>query len=505
MENNKEERNVNLILKNESDADKDVIVTLSGIFKKIKKYFLIWVIAAVVAFVLPIVGSAIFSADQHKEMTALVSFTYGGIERGLDPNGSVFDVNSIKTPDVIEAALTKLNHPLGELETIRRNIKIEGIVPSDTIDRLTIYNGILENGTSGAIQAAQQILESSYYPTQFTVTFNYADTEYSNSEAVEVFNTILECYRDYFFEKYGYNEALGSAVSTIGYTDYDYAEAVDIFNSTLSTLRSYVNTLSREDTTRFRSATTGYTFADLSKSIEVIQSMDLDILSSYITVNNVTKDKDALIDYYEYRIDSLNRQKTIAEENLAVISASIEGYEKDTVMIFGNGTENTDTQYYQGSETYNSLFQQRINAQDELSTITQQINFYTTRMNTLKSKPAGSSAEKERVETDLAKINDKINDLLEKINLTADEYYNTVSFANAYNILVPASTSSVVRTLKDVIKDSLIAIFVLEALLVVAYICVVLVTAMIDENKKRTGVAVCEPAQEETNTSKKNK
>lgn len=504
MENNKEERNVNLILKNETDSDKEVVVTLSGIFKKIKKYFLIWVVAAVVAFVLPIAGSAVFSADQHKEMTALVSFTFSGIEKGLDPNGNVFDANVLKTPAVIEAALTKLGHSLRDLEVIRKNIRVEGITPSDTIDRLTLYHGILENGNSGAIQAAQQILDTSYYPTQYKVTFNYADTEFSNAEAVEVFNTILECYRDYFFEKYGYNEALGSAVATIGYTDYDYAEAVDIFNSTLSDLKSYVNSLSREDTSRFRSAVTGYTFADLSKSIEVIQSMDLDLISSYITVNNVTKDKDALIDYYEYRIDSLNRQKIIAEENLAVISASIDAYEKDTVMIFGNGTENTNTQYYQGSDTYNSLFQQRINAQDELSTITQQISFYNTRMTTLKSKPAGNSAEKERVEADLARVDEKVNDLIEKINLTADEYYNTVSFANAYNILVPASTSSVVRTLGDIIKDSVIAVFVLEALLVVAYIGVVLVTAIIDENKKGNAV-VCDTASEEAKTSKKNK
>ena len=505
MENNKEERNVNVVLKNDSDNNKDVIVTLSGIISNIKKYFLVWVVAAVVAFVLPIAGSAIFSADQHKEMTALVSFTYSGIEKGKDPNGNVFNANSIKAPDVIEAALTKLNHPLKELEIIRKNIKIEGLVPSDTIDRLTVYNGILETGTSGTIQAAEQILETSYYPTQFTVKFNYADTSYSNAEAVEVFNTILECYRDYFFEKYGYNEALGSAVSTIGYTDYDYAEAVDLFNSTLSTLRSYVNALSREDTTRFRSSVTGYTFADLSKSIEVIQSMDLDLISSYITVNNVTKDKAALIDYYKYRIDSLTRQKTVAEENLAVVTASIEAYEKDTVMIFGNGTENTDTQYSQGSETYNNLFQKRINAQNEVSTITQQISFYTTRMNTLNSKPAGNSDEKERVEADLAKINEKITALIEQINLTSDEYYNTVSFANAYNILVPASTSSVVRTLKDVIKDSIIPIFVLEALLVAGYLCVVLVSAMLDENKKKNGIIAVSDNSEKTDDSKKKK
>lgn len=502
---NKEERNVNLILKNENENhDDDVVVSISGIFRKLKKYFLIWIITAVVAVVLPLAGSAVFFADQHKTMTALVSFTYNGIEKGLDPNGNVFDVNSIKNPAVIEAALTELSHPLEELEIIRRNIRIEGITPSDVIDRITTYQSVLDAGTSSSITAAQAILDTSYYPTQYKVNFNYADTEFSNAEAVEVFNTILECYRDYFFETYGYNEALGSAVTTLGYTDYDYAEAVDLFDSTLSTLRSYVNNLSAEDTTRFRSAVTGYTFADLSEAIETIQSMDLDLVSSYITVNNVTKDKDTLIDYYEYRIDALTRQKTIAEENLATITASIDTYEKDTVMIFGNGTENTDTQYYQGSETYNNLFQQRINAQDELSTVTQQINFYNTRIAALKSKPVGNSTEKDKVEADLAAIDEKITNLIDTINTTSDEYYNTVSFANAYNILVPASTSSVVRTVGDIVKDSTIAILVLEALLFVAYIGIALVTAIIDENKKKKTTVAIEADSSVTTEEKAN-
>lgn len=385
----KEQCYLNVTLKDEDNEKNDVIVSISGIFRKFKKYFLVWLVTAVVSVMLILTGSAIFSSDQHKAMSALVSFTFDGIEKGLDPDGNKFDVNSLKNPFVIESALTKLGYPLDELEIIRQSISIEEIIPSDAIDRIITYKSVYENATNGALSAAQAMLDVTYYPTQYKVKFNYSQTSFENDEAVEIFNTILECYRDYFFETYGYNKALGSAVTVLDYTKYDYAESVDVFDSTLSTLKSYVSHLAEEDTTRFRSANTGYTFSDLSEAIKTIQEMDLDRISSYVTVNNVTKDKDTLIDYYQYRIDALNREKAIASETLATISNLIETYQKDTIMVFGNGTDNTDTQETQYSEQYDSLIRQKISAQNTVSTATQRVNYYNQRIKSLKEKPVG--------------------------------------------------------------------------------------------------------------------
>ncbi len=480
----KEQCYLNVTLKDEDDEKDSVIISLSGIFRKLKKYFLVWLVTAVVSTVLIITSSAVFSSDQHKAMTALVSFTFDGIEEGLDPVGNKFDVNSLKNPFVIESALTELGYSLDELEVIRQGISIEGIIPSNALDRITTYKSVYENATSGALSAAQAMLDVTYYPTQYKVKFNYSQTTFDNAQAVEVFNTVLECYRDYFFETYGYNKALGSAVTVLDYTKYDYAEAVDVFDSTLSTLKSYVSNLAEEDTTRFRSSSTGYTFSDLSEAIKTIQEMDLDRISSYVTVNNVTKDKDSLIDYYQYRIDALNREKAIASENLKTISDSINTYQKDTIMVFGNGTDSTDTQETKFSEQYDNLIKQKISAQNTVSTATQRVNYYNQRIKALKEKPVGSDAKVEKVEGYFDDLNEKVTELIDNINTTADEYYTTVAFANAYNVLVPASTSSVVHSVKNIIEDSSTVIFVIQALIVVIYICLSFFTALVEENRK---------------------
>ena len=484
----KEQRNLNITLKNEEEKKDEIVLSLSAVFRQLKRFVILWLCLSIIVAVLIPVGTAVFAADQHKNLTALVSFNYKGVEKGLDPKGNQFDVNSLKSPTVIEMALTSLGEDLTYLEYIRQGISIESVIPQNAIDQIIAYKSLFEQGN---ITATKELLATSYFPTQYQLTFNYSHTGFSGERAVEVFNTVLDCYRKYFFETYGFNHALGSAVTALDYTDYDYAEAIDIFSSNLSTLGEYVSNLSSNDKTRFRASSTGYSFADLSESISTIRDVDLDMISSYVTVNNVTKDKATLIDYY--RLESLNRQKIIAQENLNVIKESIEKYEKDTIVIYGD--QQDVSQYTQASAEYDSLIQQRINAQKTLSTCTQNIAAIQTRINALNGKNAASKEKVEKVEKDLANLNSKVAELLDKINTTANEYYETVYLANSYTILVPAS-SSALHTTKNILKSALKPFVIVEALLFVCYFGVAFVIALVLETREAKLLAAMEEEEE---------
>ncbi|MDE6730211.1 MAG: lipopolysaccharide biosynthesis protein [Oscillospiraceae bacterium] len=425
-------------------------------------------------------GSVLFAADEHKNLTAVISFNYDGVENGYAPDGSNLDVlSSLQNPAVIEATLTAMNEPLDLLESVRQGISLRGKIPEDAADKINMYKNIYEQGN---LAAGEKMLEVKYFPTQYTVTFNYAKTGLKAEKAVELFNLLLEKYHTHFLETYGFNQALGSAVTALDYTTYDYAQAVDVFSSTLTMLEEYIRNLSKDDVTRFRSTTTGYSFSDLSESIDTIQEVDLDLISSYVTVNNVTKDKNTLIDYYNYRIENLTRQKTVAQETLTELSASIELYEKNTIIIYG---DNQDTsEYAQASATYDDMFTRKIDAQKKVSECTQQIDELQKRVNALKGKTSASKDKIEKVEADLAALNEKVNDLLNKTNLTANEYYETVYLANAYSILVPASASAL-RTTKNVINSSMESLLIVEAILLVLYLGITFVLSLIYENRAK--------------------
>ncbi len=475
-----EERNLNITLKSEETEENEIIISFSAFFVQLKRFFIFWVVLAVMIGMLIPAGSVMFAADEHKNLTAIISFNYDGVENGYAPDGSTLDVlSSLKNPSVIEATLTSMGEPLTLLENVRQSISLTGKIPEDAANKINMYKNIYEQGN---LSAGEKMLEVKYFPTQYTVTFNYSKTGLKADKAVELFNLLLEKYHTYFLETYGFNQALGSAVTALDYTTYDYAQAVDVFSSTLTMLEEYINNLSEDDVTRFRATSTGYSFSDLSESIDTIQEVDLDLISSYVTVNNVTKDKATQIDYYNYRIEALTRQKAIAEETLAGLNASIEQYEKNTIIIY---SENQDTsEYAQASATYDDMFNRKIEAQKTVSSCTQQIDELQKRVNALKGKTAASKDKIEKVEADLAALSEKVNDLLDKTNQTANEYYETVYLANAYSILVPASTSAL-RTTKSVINSSMESLLVAEAVLAVLYLMLAFVLSLIYENRAK--------------------
>lgn len=494
----KDERNLNVFFKTEEENKEEIIISFHTIIAMLKRFLAFWLVLAILVAILIPVGAAVFAADQHKNLTALVSFNYDGIEKGLAPDKTQFDVNTLKNPSVIQAALEAEGLPLDSLESIRQSISIEGVIPGDAISRITMYRNIFEQNN---LNAGEKMLDTSYFATQYKVTFNYSTSGLSGKQAVAVFNTMLQdSYKEYFFENYGFNRALGSAVKTLDYSDYDYAEAVDVFNSTLTTMQSYVSSLSTEDTTRFRSTQTGYTFSDLSDSISTLRSVDLDMISSYITVNNVTKDKNALIDYYNYRIEALMRERSVASDSLNAVNDAIATYQQSVTIIYGDGQD--PQEYTQGSQEYDNLFKKKIEAQNTVSTKTQQISMYQQRISVLKGKSDASKEKVEKVENDLAVLNKKINQLLDITNTTANEYYETVHLGNAYSVLVPASTSAL-NTTKNVVESVKEPLLIAEALLLVLYIGIAFVMALLADNKKRKAVALADgqdedPAEDET-------
>ncbi len=479
-------RNINLVVKSEEEKGDEIVISFSAFWDVIKRFILLWLVVAIVAGIGIPVLLALTASDQHKNLNALVSFNYDGIEKGLAPDGTKFDPYSLKSPTVIEAALTELNEPIEELENIRQGITITSVIPEDVIDEITVYKSVYEQGD---LNAGEKLLATSYYATQYKVTFNYAKTGYSAERAAEVINMILDKYTDYFFDNYGYNRALGNAVNALDYRTYDYAQAIDVFDSSLSELQSYVSNLNRDDTSRFRSSQTGFTFADLYQAIVTLRTVDLDLISSYVTVNTVTKDKATLLDYYNYQIEKLVRERTVAQEKLNSINDSISKYEKDTIIIYGDMQETS--QYTQASTQYDNMIKQKIDAQNTVSTKTSAINMYQQRINTLKGSVSATQEKMDKVEQDLEELNGKVTDLLDKVNVTADEYYETVSLANSYSVLVPASASGL-STTKSVIRASIEPTAIAEALLFILFFCGCFVLSLVETNRKKPVAAAAD-------------
>ena len=477
-----EEKNISLILKQPEDESETVTISFGSIFRQMKRYLLVWIVLAAVLAMLTTSFVFLFSGRiVTSSITALVSFNYSGIESGKAPDGSTFDVNKIKSPNVIENALDDVGESSSLSENIRSNISIKGIIPDDALDKISLYQSVYSQGDSAALDAVNSLLAIGYYPSYYVINFDYAAAGITIDDGKKILDRILENYQDYFFRTYGYNEALGISVVAVDYKDYDYPEAVDVFDSTLDSLKQYVQKLSNDDTTNFRSNETGYTFSDLLTTIDTVKSADLDVLSSYITINNITNDKEMLLTYYQYRIDEMERERKVSQSELDSVTNSINEYEKDTLLVFGNGNgaENGETTYQQASEKYDELINQKIEIQDSVSRCSQRIEYYKDRISAMNENSGTVKVDSEEVEKKLSSLYDKIKDLIDVTNKTADEYYETVTFANAYNILVPATGNAPQVTAGGLAMP----ILIIEAVLFVVYLGVSFIRAIVLDNR----------------------
>lgn len=495
----KEERNLNVTIKSDQDDKDSMFLSLSGMGKGLKRYFLPWIIVAVIAFV-GVAGLKTVGVVRKKTpLKALIGFNYNGIENGLDPAGHTFDINSVKNIQVISEALAENDIDIEKSDAVRNAITFEGVIPSDAIDKMTTYKSVYESSTNGNLAAAQAMLDVTYYPTQFKVSFDYGNTGIPKAKAVQVFNSMLNNYRDYFFEQYGYNKSLGQSLSAVNYMDYDYSEAVDLFRVNLNALSDYVTTLSRSDSSHFRSketgaegeaGLTGYTFDDISQSIDAVKRIDLARISSYVTVNNVTMDKTATIAYYQYNIDELTRQKNAYEERLTNLKASIDSYKKDTVLVM-SGADGTSQELSQGSEQYDKLVERYDNVATQLANTKQEIAMYAQRKEGLEKGKEGTEEMENYTAGELVKLNEKVNSLIEITRITAEQYYETEEFANAYSIFAPAVNSKT-DVVKSILHASFMPLIVVEALILVLYIAVAFVYAIMIENSKKPVVETSE-------------
>lgn len=479
-----EEKNINLVLK-QNDKDEKPLLTLRSLVKQVKRVFVLWLVLAII---LGVAAGAMtmMSKTSNSSVQAIVEFTFDGVEKGKDPAGNEFDATAIKSPVVLKSALASLGEEYEGvlIDDLRNAIKIKGIMPEDSYQELTGYKSIFETGGSSALSAVKSMLGVSYYPTRFTVTLNPKTAGISGEQGVAFMDALLTAYKRHFYETYGYNKALGSAVLAVDYQEYDYERVIEVFDTTLNSAQKYVSSLASQDTTNFRSVNTGYSFADLVAALEIIRMEDLDWLSSYVSVNNVTKDKEQLLTYYEYRIQSLQRTQTAAETNLASIEQSIANYQKDTVLVMPNADGGNVT-VGQTSKQYDDMIKQKLKVQDEIAQCVKDITYYEYRVTKLnETSTVTSKAQMKVLDERLDSLYKKIENILATVNETADEFYENVAYVNACTVIVPATLNVTTRG-----SSAVKAVLLAEIALFVAFAMFIVICAFVDQYRLNEGVS----------------
>lgn len=467
MEN---ERNIRLTVVRPPEENDEIRIDLSAIFDGMKRFFVLWLALAVA---LGAIGGAIGLLRQNwapvGDAMALIGYSGSG----------TYDPTKLQSPNVVEAAINTLDIDLRDLDKIRTSIKIEGVMSDEAYDRRTLYYNLLSK--SANMEAVRSLLDTDDNVTRYIVSFDYKNAGFTREEGLTFLNELLTAYRKYFEDTYNYNMAMGSSVNVIDYRDYDYAEAAQIFSETLDDIEAYLSAVERSDAGEFRSSGTGYTFSDLSHIVSMLKDIELDRVTSYITIHSVTvNDPAGEISHYEWLIESLERRRTVQESKLASLQSSIEAYEKDPVIfVAGEG----GAAQVSGSDTldnYDSMIQEELDTQRTISGYARTIRYYESVIEGFRTTSAVAQQDIEKVEGYLESLNGKIDQLLQHVNATADEYYEKAAFANAVRVLVPALAET-----PSLLGDTVKYVAIVEGVLLVAYLGAAVIYGLKKANPKK--------------------
>ena len=414
------------------DSELDLINVFSNMGKKKRLIAYLLVLAILVGFTI----GALYSGFEHisgkgSYARAMITFQFDGIESGLDPNGADFDVNLIKSPYVIQSALLAKGYDESYVEKVRENLSIEGVIPKDALERITIINNMAQRDP----KYYEQILDVAYFPSEY-VLYLYDDGTFSSKELPKILDSIIDSYKQYFMETYANAEVLSVTLNLLSGDDYDYGESIDLVTTQMDIMLSYVRERMKESSD-FRASSTGLSFQDIVTSLEFVKTVDINRLSSYVQSQSLTKDRSRQQEYYEYMIRNCSNRISELQTRLDSVADTINSYEKDPVVIVSSS--DSTLEYGEKNEYYDSLITEQQNLTREIARTNTSLNQYYLLLSQL-SDPE-SSADQEAydyADSLLNRINSKISSWVGLIEETTQEYYATTRFSNAVKKTVPA-------------------------------------------------------------------
>ena len=382
-----------------------------------------------------ILAAVLFKTEDNRVYaSSSIQFSFNGAAEGKAPNGDSFDVNGITSDEVINTALENAGlQGVYTAEQIRENLSVTGVYPEKIAEQMTKYVSLLD------ANAGTQAALTDYHATQYSVTLdNNFDTAISSDKLKSLLQEILTAYRASFAKKYAASVTLANPIADL--PDYDYAQQLEAITESVNQQSRYAKEM-EELAPDFQLG--GKDFGDVAVRYQNILG-DIDRLNATITLNAVSKDRERLQKRYEMEIRSQNMQLNSLTEELKLIEAQVNSYDKNGIIYISANGELQEIGN-DAANTYDKLVQKRKEVTDTIAETNARIALYQAQLNdmtgaaarkqTAVEEGADAAAVEELSEkemTQLAKtVDTKIAALTAKKNEAAKEFsvmlegYNT--------------------------------------------------------------------------------
>ena len=376
-------KKIDLYINNQESQEQGI--SIMNVFSTLGKRFKVFGWLMLSTFLLGLLVPTLMYTFKVKEEQAVsvLSLDYTNANVGKDPYGANLDITYLKSSYIVNNALN--NVTLSKKLTtsqVQNNLKITGILTDETKQQQEILDKLLEEKNNEYGKMIQQFALK--YRPQFIITMdtvfktNNSSITLPISETQRLLSAITESYNEYFIETYQDRTLPNDYIGAINESTLDYLETLDEVSNSLNYLESYCN--SRANLLPNFRTTDGLAFKDLAKSINTLKSTDIDYIYSYVSLNNIYKDKLVLKTYYEMQKRNAELDLVETNANIDTLKTSIDNYKNGKVVV--NTTDGgTPIEVPHTDAEYNRLVLELTSMNEHKSALEERIAVLTDRLN----------------------------------------------------------------------------------------------------------------------------
>lgn len=314
------------------------------------------VITIVITYIIPFALTG-----QSGSVSRVIGLTFDGIGEGKDPKGNHFDINVIKSDEVLNAAIKK-SELKGKMtaKELRGLIAVLPHVSERALDNLTSFTPI-----SDAIKT-QNIAQRRVHPSQFTIQMKDRGVP-SILRDRRLLDNIVDAYKEQLENTYLLDSDEKLIYTKKEILDLDYPEMMDVIRQQSQTLERLSNGFVRT-APKFIDEKTGLSFGDMHGQVQALQNNELKSLEGIVEFYQISKNVDRRETYEEFALRRVSYNLEKALEKETAVQQRVDQYnnQESYVNVLSDSSElNTSSD----DSFYGALIQQLVASKAEVTNI----------------------------------------------------------------------------------------------------------------------------------------
>ena len=266
--------------------EEDDEIDLMELLHTILKHKCTIVLVTLIVTVLATVGGYFYNRSKTIN-SAIIGFNYPELQKGKNPDGSIFLRTNIIPLDVLNQTYDQYKDSIKEdnFDDFRESIKIEPIIPTAT---QTMIDNALKRGENISFTASNYKIVS----------------EDRNKELlVKIVNESVAKYINKYKPTYSF-QVVGNDIY-----GYDYSDSYSLLSERIKMMEMAISSYENKN---YMSSKLGYSFDMIEERIKNFKNVELQDFYSYYTINGLSKNRDSKL----MRIDSKIQELTLENQAL---------------------------------------------------------------------------------------------------------------------------------------------------------------------------------------------